>query len=107
MIAAANADGMIDAEERRRILERLEVLGLDDEEKAFIVQELLGPADLEGIVEVVKSPAMAEQVYAVSLAAISVDTEAERSYMDRLAQRLGMSEAAAAKIREAVGLESR
>ncbi len=107
MIAAANADGMIDGEERRRIMERLEVLGLDDEEKAFIVQELLCPADLEGIVAAVKSPLLAEQVYAVSVAAIRVDTEAERSYMDRLAQRLGMSEAAVAKVREAMGLESR
>jgi len=107
MIAAANADGVIDADERRRILERLEVVGLDKEEKAFIAQELLCPADLEGIVSAVKSPEMAGHVYAVSLAAVRVDTEAERSYMDRLAQRLGMTEAAVAKVREDVGLESR
>ena len=90
MIAAANADGIVDQAERNSILEHLQTIDLSPEEHSFIVQELLSPADLEAIVGSVNSPAMAEQVYTVSLMAIDVDTESECRYMATLADRLGL-----------------
>jgi uncharacterized membrane protein YebE (DUF533 family) len=92
MIAAANADGVIDKEERNRILKKLETVDLTGEEQSFIVKELLSPAGLEDIVAQVKSPEMAKMVYTVSLLAIEVDTDAERAYMKTLAQQLGLNE---------------
>jgi len=92
MIAAANADGVIDEEERNRILKKLETVDLSDQEHSFIVKELLSPAGLEDIVAQVKSPEMAKMVYTVSLLAIEVDTEAERAYMKTLAQQLSLNE---------------
>ena len=92
MIAAANADGVIDQAERDNILKRLQAVDLSPEEHAFVVQELLSPADLETIVGHVNRPELARQVYTVSLMAIEVDTEKERQYMSTLASRLGLDE---------------
>ena len=92
MIAAANADGVIDKEERNRILNKLETEDLSDQEHSFIVKELLSPAELEDIVAQVKSQGMAKMVYTVSLLAIEVDTDAERTYMNTLARQLSLDE---------------
>lgn len=93
MIAAANADGVIDEVERETILARLRTIDLSLEEQAFITEELLSPADLETIVNGVGSPDLARQVYMVSLMAIEVDTETERQYMSTLANRLELEAA--------------
>lgn len=90
MIAAANADGVIDQSERDAILERLESVALSAEEHAFLVKELLSPVDLDTIVAEVTTPQLAEQVYTVSLLAIEVDTEQEHRYLVTLANRLGV-----------------
>ena len=92
MIAAANADGVIDEEERNGILKKLETMDLSDQEHSFIVKELLSPAGLGDIVSQVKTPEMAKKVYTVSLLAIEVDTDAERTYMNTLAQQLSLNE---------------
>ena len=105
MIAAANADGVIDGEERNRILGKLETLGLSDQEHSFIVKELLSPAGMESIVTNVKSMEMAKQVYTVSLLAIEVDTDAERIYMNTLAQRLGLDESDLNEIHQKLEIE--
>ena len=94
MIAAANADGTIDEEERGRILDKLRAVELTSEEHAFILQELLSPCDLDAIVRGVQTPDMAKQVYTVSLMAIEVDTDAERKYITSLADRLGLDDGA-------------
>ena len=98
MIAAANADGVIDQAERDNILKRLQAVDLSPEEHAFVVQELLSSADLETIVGNVNRPELARQVYTVSLMAIEVDTEKERRYMRTLARRLGLDEATVEQI---------
>jgi hypothetical protein len=98
MIAAANADGVIDAQERAQILGRLKTVELTPDEHSFIVEELLSPADLETIVKQVTSARMARQVYAVSLLAIEVDTDQERAYMQALAAQTGLDDATVAAI---------
>ncbi|MBR9985180.1 MAG: tellurite resistance TerB family protein [Desulfosarcina sp.] len=98
MIAAANADGVIDQAERNNILQRLQAVDLSPEEHTFIVQELLSPAELKTIVGSVNRPELARQVYTVSLMAIQVDTEIERQYMSTLASRLGLDESTVEQI---------
>jgi uncharacterized membrane protein YebE (DUF533 family) len=93
MIAAANADGVIDQSERNNILQRLQSVALSPEEQTFIVQELLAPVELAVIVDGVGTPEQAERVYTVSLMAIDVDTEQERRYLSTLADRLGLDSA--------------
>lgn len=106
MIAAANADGAIDQEERQRILDKFKDAGLSQEEHAFLVHELFSPASLEGIVSQVSSEAMARQVYGVSLLAIDVDTDAERTYLQTLGQRLALSPADRDSMHRALGIEN-
>lgn len=105
MIAAANADGVIDETERNRILKKLEAVDLSDEEHAFIVKELLSPADLDQIAVQVDSMQTAQNVYTVSLLAIDIDTDAERTYMRTLADRLGLDDSILDKIHGELGIE--
>lgn len=105
MIAAANADGVIDKAERDAILGQLQLADLSTEEHAFITNELLAPANLEAIVNRVDSAALARQVYTVSLMAIEVDTDAERSYMQNLAGRLGLDEATVVQIKRSLEMD--
>ncbi len=104
MIAAANADGVIDADERNRIMKKLGGIELSSEENNFLFKELLAPADLEDIAKEVQTPAMAKQVYMVSLLAIEVDTDAEKTYMNNLINRLGLAETDVAEIHQQVGV---
>lgn len=98
MIAAANADGVIDQTERNNILERLQSVELTPEEHAFIAKELLAPIEMEAIAAGVTTPELAEQVYTVSLMAIDVDTDQERRYLAALADRLDLDSATLERI---------
>jgi uncharacterized membrane protein YebE (DUF533 family) len=91
MISAAKADGEIDPQERQKILGRLQEAGADPEAQAFVRDEMAGPANVQAIVSAVDSPHTAIEVYAASLFAIDVDTEAEAAYMRQLAQGLGLN----------------
>lgn len=93
MIAAAKADGEVDPEERAQLMDRLKAAGADDEARRFIEEELAKPVDLYAITSEVRDASTAAEVYAASLAAIRVDTEAERRYLETLALRLGLDRA--------------
>lgn len=103
MIAAAYADGMLDKDEIKNIMDKMESAGLDSEERKFILNELSNPAGIDAIIGQVNTPAMAQQVYAVSLMAIEVDTEKEREYLNTLARRLFLTDAIIAGIHESLG----
>jgi uncharacterized membrane protein YebE (DUF533 family) len=103
MIAAAYSDGMLDKEEMKTIMDKMESAGLDNEERQFILKELSNPSDIDSIIGKVNTPAMAQQVYAVSLMAIEVDTDKEKEYLNTLSKRLFLSDAVIAGIHESVG----
>jgi uncharacterized membrane protein YebE (DUF533 family) len=90
MIAAAKADGHVDADEQKRILGKLSENGLDPEEVAFLTQELTSPLDIDKVVKAAQSKEEAVEIYAASLIAITADHPAERAYLDMLAARLGL-----------------
>lgn len=90
MIAAANADGHIDASERANIMDKIRLSALDDEAGQFLERELAAPL---GIAELVAGASTEEQrveVYTVSRLTIDPDTRTERGYLDLLAGRLGL-----------------
>jgi uncharacterized membrane protein YebE (DUF533 family) len=97
MIAAANADHAVDDSERQAILGKVTASGFSPEEHNFIEQELASPLDLRSLVAQVKSSEMAEQVYAASVLALEVDSDAERNYLQRLASALNLDTATVAK----------
>lgn len=99
MISAAKADGSIDADEKARIFARLEAMGADAETKAFVFDELSKPLDIEAVIADASTPERAVQIYAASLAALEVDSPAERAYLEMLSARLGVDPSLAADIR--------
>lgn len=104
MIAAANADGHIDETERAGILARLTEAGVDGAERDALVAELERPVAPSALVAGVRSPELAAQVYAVSLAAIQADTDAEKAYLRGLAAMLGLPPETVSKLHEHMGV---
>lgn len=100
MIAAANADGHIDQEERGAVLKQLQDSGFGQEERDFVMTEMNHPRSVDSLLPQVDSPQLGQQFYIASLLAIRVDTQAERDYLDYLARRLGLDESARAGIHE-------
>jgi uncharacterized membrane protein YebE (DUF533 family) len=86
MINAAKADGQIDAEEQQKIVSKLGDVG--PQEAAFIREEMAKPLNFDFFADITQD--LTPQIYAVSLMAINLDTAAEISYMQQLAQGLGL-----------------
>ena len=96
MIAAANADGVIDPAERAKILERAGGENLGDD-VGFVERELQAPLSLDALVAAVAAfppkQELRDQIYFVSLLAIRADSVAEQRYLQALAERLSVSPA--------------
>jgi uncharacterized membrane protein YebE (DUF533 family) len=105
MLNAAKADGHGDREEIRRIIGEASEDGLTDEEREFISAELRRPMETEAIVNAVPNQQVAAQVYAASLLAIEVDSDAERRYLDSLANLLGLDRGVVENLHTALGVE--
>jgi uncharacterized membrane protein YebE (DUF533 family) len=103
MIAAAKADGRIDAEEKDVIFERLKTMPLSAEEKAWVFDELSTPLDINAVVGRADTPEHAAEIYAASLVAITADTPAEQAYLEALATKLRLDPALVAEIHKAAG----
>lgn len=88
MIAAARADGRLDAQESQAIFQRIENLELSQSNKTLLIEEMGQPVDMDALVRSAKTPEVAAEIYVASLLAIEVDTPAEQSYLNMLAARL-------------------
>ena len=104
MIQAAKADGQVDQQETQRILGKLGDVGNDAEAREFVASEMRRPIDIASLVRDVTTPQEASEVYAASLMAIEVDTQAERDYMADLAQALNLPGPVVAQIHSALGV---
>lgn len=98
MIAAAAADGRIDAAEQAKILGGLKQAGVDAEAEAFLANELNNPASVEDLAGAVTSPEEAVQLYTAARMAIEPDTRGEQAYLASLAAALGVDNKLAAHI---------
>lgn len=92
MIAAANADGHIDAAERDTILVRARDGGLNEETLAWLDAEIAKPQTLGQVIANARAD-LAAETYAAAALAITVDTEAERNWLDALAHGLRLDPA--------------
>ena len=106
MVAAANSDGEIDEQELRSIHERIAEAELSTEERTFLDQQLAAPPTLEQVLSQVKDPRFGVQIYAVSLAAIEVDTDAERRYLEGLRSGLGLPPEVVQHLHAEFGIEN-
>jgi len=92
MIAAAASDGHVDASERERIFTEVGNHNLSSEEKTTLFDALSSPASVDNIANAVDSPALAAEVYAVSLATINPEATVSKHYLEVLANRLAIPE---------------
>lgn len=102
MIQAARADGEVDAEEREALLSHLQ--DIDPEERRFVDEEMLRPADPEALARDIPE-GLERQVYPVSLVAIDIGHPAEVDHLRRLARALGLNDQEVAAIHDEVGVE--
>jgi uncharacterized membrane protein YebE (DUF533 family) len=101
MVAAATADGPLDANERARILEALSQAGVDPQGTRWLEDELSSPASVEDIADRVQTPEKAAQVYAAARLAIDPDTRQEREFLRQLAESLDLDPDLARQIDDA------
>ncbi len=90
MIGAAKADGHIDAEESRRIVEAIDRSGLGAEEKAFLFRAMHEPADPAALARLAATREQAAELWLAARVAAVPDQPAERAFLDTLADRLGL-----------------
>jgi len=87
MTNAAKADGEVDQSEIDNIIRRAGDLDADDE--AFLRAEFASPLDLDAFLESVPE-GMEAEVYTASILPIEIDSVAETTYLQNLADGLGM-----------------
>jgi uncharacterized membrane protein YebE (DUF533 family) len=104
MLNAAKADGRIDEQEAQRLVGKMQEDGVTEEERNFVINEMRKPMETDAIVRAVPNQQVAAQIYAASLMAIEIDTDAERRYMQDLASKLRMEQPVVAYLHQAVGL---
>jgi uncharacterized membrane protein YebE (DUF533 family) len=98
MITAAHADGSVSPVERARIVQQVEAGGGDSEDKRVVEREMENPRPLDELLAEVSDHETAQEFYLASRVAVDGETEAHRSYLRTLRQRLGLTEAEAAEI---------
>lgn len=104
MIAAAHADGGIDGEESKRILDAFQQVELTAEEKGALIGEMASPVSIEDLARAATGPEVAAEIYGASLLAIQVDHPAEKAYLERLATRLNLAPEVVAGIHAQLGV---
>lgn len=92
MIAAAKADGHIDAAERALIMDKITAADVSGEAAAFIERELASPTDIDALVAAAVTEEQRVELYTASRLTIDPDSRAERGYLDLLAGRLGLAD---------------
>ena len=103
MIAAATADGTIDADERSRVLGGVRETGLGGDAAEFLAVEFGAPASIEDLAMAARTPEMRAQTYAAARLAIDPDTDVERDWLQELASRLSLDPKFVAHLDEAAG----
>jgi uncharacterized membrane protein YebE (DUF533 family) len=98
MIAAAKADGAIDAEERGRIGAQLDGAGLSPAARDKVLADFDKPLTPAALAKLASDPMLAAQLYAAAVVGAGEIAAAERAWLDEFAKALKLDRAAAAAI---------
>ena len=107
MIAAAKADGHIDAAERARIFEAVERSPLDAEQKGFVFALLNQDITVEQIAASAAGQEQASQLWLAARMVLELDHAAERAFLDALAARLALPAELVAQLERQVQVATR
>lgn len=92
MIAAAKADGHLDARERGLVEAELQRIAADDDTRRWFEDELRKPLDPAEVARAAGSQEMAAEMYLASLLVADETSFMERAYLDELARQLRLPE---------------
>ncbi|MDX2204105.1 MAG: DUF533 domain-containing protein [Hyphomicrobiaceae bacterium] len=98
MVAAAAADGRIDANEEGKLVASLGGTALPEAARAFLAKEIAAPAGVDEIAAAVGSEEEAVQVYTAARITVDPDRAEEHAFLAELADALGIDEGLAAHI---------
>jgi uncharacterized membrane protein YebE (DUF533 family) len=98
MIAAAKADGHMDASESQKIMEQLESAGVSAQEKVLLMQEMANTQDVHTIAAPAKTPQDAAQIYLAALLVCDSQCAREQDYLLSLATALKLEPAFTASL---------
>ena len=101
MINAAKSDGSIDKAEQEKVIAKLG--DITQAEADFVRAEFNAPLDVDGFIRSIPR-GMEQQIYAVSLMAIDLDTNKEAHYLAALAKGFGISAELANNIHDQLGV---
>jgi len=90
MIAAAKADGSIDADEQAVIVDQIKSSDLNDSASQILMSELQKPLDVAEIASGADSPEAAVEIYLASLLLTDKTNSKEQTYLDKLASALSL-----------------
>ena len=102
LVAAAKADGHIDAREKSVIEGEFSRIDDDAELRGWLSAELERPLDPSEVARAATTPEMASEMYLASVLAADEQSFMERAYLDELARQLKLDEALKAKLEEQV-----
>lgn len=88
MIAAAKADGHMDAAESQKIMGQLESAGVGAQEKALLMQEMANTQDVNSIAAAARTPQESAQIYLAALLVCDSQCIREQDYLASLAKAL-------------------
>jgi uncharacterized membrane protein YebE (DUF533 family) len=98
MVAAAMADGTLDAAERAAIVGNLQQIGMSQEAVDFLNSELAHPATPAKLAELATGPESATQIYTAARLTIDPDQPREKAFLSSLAKELGLDQGLIAQI---------
>ena len=102
MVNAAKSDGRVDQAEQEKIIGKLGE-DVSQDEIDFLKQEFAAPIDVEAFARSVPK-GLEQQIYALSLTSIDLDTQNEAQYLGQLAQGLNMEPSVCNQIHDHLGV---
>ena len=90
MIAAAKADGHIDAEEQQRIFQAVDKMDLSSEDKGMVFDYLQKDISVQELANSISLMELKAEIYLASCLVIDPDHPAEREHLDKLGAALGL-----------------
>ena len=102
LIAAAKADGHVDAREREVIEGEFSRIDAAPEVRQWLQAELEKPLDPAEVARAATSPEMASEMYLASLLAADEQNFMERAYLDELARQLKLDDSLKARLEQQV-----
>lgn len=105
LVAAAKADGHVDARERQLIEEQIGALAGDPELLRWLDAELNKPLDPAEVARAASTPEMAAEMYIASVLMVDEEHFMERAYLEELARQLRLDPSLKAELEAQVRRE--